>query len=286
MRYMGTLRHFSLVLTLLGLLQTSSKADFGNLTGNAEVDLPSGNSNIYVVNDATNDVAQAPWMTGRGWTTGWNIQDLRVAYDWKSDTLLVGVNFIGIAGDADGNGDPGSADPLTVASGGLDLAHLGGRKSISVGFAGSNNGLLGDPYMVAGVSALKTPGGGGGIDGFTVANYVDRGGLGHNYGSNISGVVGTLAFDPSAEHPDFIFTIANISQKTQFNPSTGFFISAFAGSPDDVIAGEDTVGWTFIPGFPTIGTPQTVPEPASFVLIGLGGGLILARMRRRTRVAR
>ncbi|MDX2036414.1 MAG: PEP-CTERM sorting domain-containing protein [Isosphaeraceae bacterium] len=278
---MRTWIYFGLYLALLGLAQSPSRADFGPLTGNAETDLPSGNSNVITINDATNDVAQAPWMTGRGWTTGWNIKDLRIAYDWKSDTLLVGVNFVGIAGDADGNGNPGSADPLTIASGGLDLPNMGGRKSISVGFAGSNGGSLGDPFMVAGVPAIKTPGGGGGLLGFQVSSYADRGGLGYDFGNPIPGVTGDLAFNPSAAHPDFVFTVSGASKATGFNATTGFYVSAFAGSPDDVIAGEDTVGWVFVPGFPRLGPPQVVPEPSSFVLLGLGGALVGRRMLRR-----
>ena len=53
----------------------------------------------------------------------------------RADTLFVGVNTFGIAGDADGNGDPGGADPLTTASGGIDLPHMGADKSIAVAIA-------------------------------------------------------------------------------------------------------------------------------------------------------
>ena len=262
---------------------STARADLVGLTGDAAVDLPASNPNVFVIQDRVDDVAQSSWITSRGWTTGWNIQDLRVGYDAKSDKLTVGVNFIGIAGDSDGNGDPGGADPLTTASGGIDPPHLGGRKSISVGFAKLGpNGTMGDTVLVAGVPAIKTPAGGGGIDGFTVAHYVDNGGLAYSYGTSLAGNVGNLAFDPSAAHPDFVFTLSNVSQLAGFNPVTGFWISAFAGSPDDVVAGEDTVNWTHVPGF--LPVPQIVPEPSSLVLMSLGAGFVCCVVRRRKAV--
>lgn len=266
-------------LILVFGLQTSARADLLGLTGNAVIDLPTSDPGVFVIQDRVDDVAQANWMTSRGWTTGWNMQDLRVRYDSKTDALTVGVNFIGIAGDSDGNGDPGTADPLTTASGGLDLAHLGGRKSISVGFARAlPNGSMGSLAMVAGVSAIKTPGGGGGIDGFKVASLTGTDGLPYGFGASIPGVTGDLAFDPSAAHPDFVFVIENVSRIAGFSPSSGYWISAFAGSPDDVVAGEDTIAWTRVP--PT-SSPQVVPEPSSVVLLAIGGAIAWNSFRRR-----
>jgi hypothetical protein len=42
-----------------------------------------------------------------GIVSGWDMVDLRLAYDAAADTLYVGINTYGIAGDADGDGNPG-----------------------------------------------------------------------------------------------------------------------------------------------------------------------------------
>ena len=61
-------------------------------------------------------VGPASWITSSGFNSGWAIKDIRLSYDAQSDTLSVGVNTFGIAGDADGNGNPGVADPRTTSA--------------------------------------------------------------------------------------------------------------------------------------------------------------------------
>ena len=88
--------------------------------------------------------------------------------------------------------------------------------------------------------------------------------------------------------------------------SNGFYCSAYAGSPDHVIAGEDHIRSTFVSAFhplpqvlnnvpagfilppnppPPSPAPQfhTVPEPSSLALFGLGGGAAWVVARRRLR---
>lgn len=267
----------STLATLALLAARPVSADAIQFTGNVENDfaLTPGRGVVRVVDFATpdgstdpGDVAQADWITAQGRTTGWNIKDLRLAYDNRTDTLQVGVSFFGIAGDADGNGDPGGADPRTSASGGIDLPNLGGRESISVGFDLRNRGVT---DVIAGVPGDKSKAGPG-IDGFTVASSTNssrNANLAFSYGQTLTQHLGGLAFDPSAAHPDFEFTIANFSQLPNFDPTQGFSIRAFAGTPDDVVAGEDQVPWTRI-NFPRV--DAQVPEPATLlawtVLIG------------------
>ena len=49
-------------------------------------------------------------MTEAGLVNGYVMKDIRLSYDKKSDTLAVGVNFYGIAGNTDGSPD-GSTNP-------------------------------------------------------------------------------------------------------------------------------------------------------------------------------
>ncbi|MDX2037295.1 MAG: hypothetical protein SFX72_11645 [Isosphaeraceae bacterium] len=256
-------------------------------TGNVETDMPLGviPGNQIVDGGPPTRVAQAQWMTDAGYTTGWAMKDVRFNYDDTSDTLQVGINFYGIAGDADGNGDPGGADARTVAAGGLDLAHMGGRKSISVAFApdsSSGPSSPGGAVVVAGISADKTKAGPG-INGFNVASYVaSNKGIAYNYGQTLSNHLGELAFDPSAATPDFQFSIEDFSKIPGLNSSSGFWFQVYAGSPDDVVAGEATVGWFRMNGrF----SPQTIPEPATVLAWGTVAGIAAWSVRRSRRKA-
>jgi hypothetical protein len=250
-------------------------------TGNVELDFPTSNTNVYVINvpNALDRVAQAQWMTNLGWTSGWTIKDIRTLYNPQTDTLAVGVNFFGIAGDADGNGDPGAADPKTLSSGGVDLPHLGGRESITVAIDTNHSGM---PTIVAGVPSDKSTAGPG-IDGFNVAAYKNNGlGIGSSYGQTLADHLGQLAFDPSQSHPGFEFTITNFSKLPGLDLNKGFWLEAFAGTPDDVVAGEAFVDWANIP----IPSGQVVvgAEPAS--IAGWSLVLVSAAWQARRRLRR
>lgn len=267
-------RLFRLGAVLVVAMATCGSARAGaiHLTGDVAKDFPYSQQGVQVIVDNPNpipaglsmpptsnpsDVAQADFMSSRGWTSGWNIQDVRLNYDQSTDTMYVGVNFFGIAGDADGNGDPGTSDPLTTASGGADIPHLGGRESIAVALDTNGDRKF---DIIAGVPADKSTAGSG-IDGFTVANYRDSNqGMAFNFGQALTGHMGNLAFDPSKDHPDFEFTISHFSTLPGFVSGNGFGIKVFAGTPDDVVSGEDTLPYTNV-------SPETIygPEPATLV---------------------
>jgi hypothetical protein len=266
-------------------IATSTGVNF--TTGNVATDMPQTPGNgVYVVpGTSPTGVGQAQWMTQAGYITGWNIKDLRFAYNSTTDTLSVGVNTYSIAGNADGNGTPGSPDPRMIAAGGVDPAHIGGRGSITVAFAPSapgNVSQVGTPAIVAGVPANKSSAGTG-LDGFTVSTYKPSGeGIQYNYGMSLAANTGALAFDPSAAHPGFEFTVKNFSKIPGLDPKTGFWIQAFAGSPDDVIAGEDSIGWVHIPA---LAAQQQVPEPTTFAGWSLLIGCAAWGLRRSRRQA-
>jgi MYXO-CTERM domain-containing protein len=192
------------------------------------------------------------------------------------------VNFYSIAGDADGN-PTGTAAPQTLAEGGKDPASLGGNKSISVEFAAPSTTSLsqvGSPVIVAGVPQNKTQEGTG-TDGFTVSIAGSNPLVQSNYVSTIPWANGNLAFDPSPAHPDFEFSIKDWSAFKNLAGPNGFWVSAYAGSPDDVVAGESNIPWVHI----AIPQQQTVPEPtavAGWALMGLGAAWALRRSRRAT----
>jgi hypothetical protein len=273
------------ILALLGARPAAAGPLLG--TGNVEQDFnPTTNPNVFVlpVSSTPSQVAQTPWMATNGWVSGWNIKDIRTNYDRANDTLYVGVNFFGIAGDAYGSGSPGSQD---TNHGGIDLAHLGGRKSITLAFAPdspNNPAAPGAPAIVAGVPTDKSKAGPG-IDGFQVAKYqvpqtagTNDPGINHDYGQILADHMGNLAFDPSKDHPGFEFSITHFSTIPGLDPTKGLWISAYAGSLDDLV-GESAVPFTRIPN----PSAQQIPEPATVLtwsLVVAGAGWHLRRRGR------
>lgn len=271
-------------LALLGI-RVASAAPM-TFTGFVEQDFnPNTNQDVqkFVIDtDPFNNVYHTPYMIQQNAVTGWAVKDLRLAYDSSSNSMAVGVNTYGIAGDADGNGDPGgvsAADPDFKH--GLDQPHLGGQKSITVAFAQNNPGdpnSPGTPVIVAGIPADKTTAGPG-LDGFNVARYKGlAAGIQNNYGATLGNNLGTLAFDPSKDHPGFEFTVNNFNQIPGLDPKAGFWIKVYAGSPDDGSVGEESSQWIRVPSF----APETtIPEPAAWLAWSLivGGGAVWRRRR-------
>jgi hypothetical protein len=272
-------------LALLGV-RVASAAPI-NLTGSVAQDFnPLTNPNVQsfgIDSNPASNIYQTPYMLQNNEVTGWAVKDLRLAYDPTSHTMSVGVNTYGIAGDADGNGNPGTVNPADPGfAHGLDQANLGGQKSITVAFAANNPGnptQPGTPLFVAGVPADKSAAGTG-IDGFNVASYKGvTAGIQNNYASTLDGHVGTLAFDPSSAHPNFEFTVSNFNTIPGIDPSAGFWVKVYAGSPDDGSVGEENSQWIHVPAF----AAETIPEPTTWLAWTLlvGGGAIWKRSKAR-----
>lgn len=260
-------------------------------TGYVEADFPAGNKGVQITPVLTNptDVGPSPFMVQNGWVSGWAVKDVRTSYDKATDTLSVGINTFkngsgkfAIVGDSDGNGDPAGASPQMQAAGGVESPNLGGHKSVAVALAPDGKyGPIspGTPLVIAGVPADKAAAGPG-IDGFTVAKYLNVPlGLSYNFGSVLSNNLGGLAFNPSAQHPGFEFTIKNFSQIKGLDPSKGFWIKAYAGSPDDVIVGESALNFVRLGAF----AEEGIPEPTTVLGWSLVAGAAALRWRLRHR---
>ena len=149
----------SAALSALFLILETSALRALSLTGNVETDFASPDA--VVVADAVNatgeetpDVGLPPAFPFP--TSGWDIKDFRFFYDAEEDALYVGINFFGIAGDADGDGDPSSTSPALISRGGQDLASLASSEAIQIEFDWNSDGVF---DTIAGVptSAPATP---------------------------------------------------------------------------------------------------------------------------------
>ena len=271
-------------LALLGIrVASAAPIDF---TGFVAQDFnPNTNPDVKsftIDTNPSNTIYQTPYMLQNNEVTGWAVKDLRLSYDSSTNVMSVGVNTYGIAGDADGNGNPGALNPNDPGfAHGIDQPNLGGQKSITVAFAANNPGNPTQPgtaIAVAGVPADKSTAGPG-TDGFNVASYKGiSAGIQNNYGSSLSNNLGTLAFNPSQAHPNFEFTVNNFNQIPGLDPTAGFWVKIYAGSPDDGSVGEETSQWIRVPSF----APETIPEPAAVLTWTLlvGGGALWRRRRK------
>jgi hypothetical protein len=274
-------------ICLVVLAARSAAADPITFTGNVANDFnPQTNPEVVVIPHSSTPVhiAQPQWMSDSGFVSGWNIKDVRLGYDPKTDIMYVGVNTFGIAGNVDGNGTPGTPDARLTAAGGSDAANFGGDKGMAVAFAALGGTF--DPHhppspvIVAGVPGNKAEAGTG-LDGFSVAKWAPNGSTaGPNYdlvtsfGKMIPSGMGNLAFDPSAQHPGFEFSITNFSKLLGANPLSGLVVSAQDGSVQSVVTGKDYV-------FSTPIEAQQIPEPTTWLVwAGLAGALAWSRHRR------
>lgn len=282
-------------LALLALVSArSASAAPITFTGNVANDFGS-TQGVFTVPGLNNplNIGQASWITNAGNISGWAIKDIALSYDKTTDTLFVGVETFtnshgvkAVAGDAYGTGVQGNPQNLPNMTGNpaqFGMNSPGNDKSITLAFAAdnpSNANQPGTPIFVAGVPADKSHNGSG-IDGFTVASYANNGGVIQNsYGQVLTNNLGSLAFDPSAAHPDFEFTITNFSKIPGIDLKKGFWVQAYAGSAQDVAVGETMLPFTRV----VVPQPQEVPEPAT--LLGwtlLAGGAACYRLRRKAK---
>jgi hypothetical protein len=281
----------SLIAAALICAQSATAAPI-TFTGNVAADFnPATNPGVMVIPHSTvpDHIAQPAWMTASGLVSGWNIHDVRLDYNSQTDTLYVGVNTFGIAGNIDGNGTPGTPDARLTAAGGSDPANWnapGSDKSMALGFAPAtltstpNNPPA--PVIVAGIPGNKAQAGSG-LDGFNVAKYAPTGGTGgpnydlvNSFGTTLKSGMGNLAFQPSAQTPGFEFTITNFSKLLGSNPANGFYVSAQDGSINSVVTGKDYVQSTLIEA-------QQIPEPATWMVWAGLAAASAAWARRRSR---
>jgi hypothetical protein len=191
-----------------------------------------------------------------GTHSGWDMVDLRLTYDTSTDTLYVGINTFGIAGDADGNGNPGGTSAWLSTNLGTDIANLGSTETIAVYFDLDQDGTF---DVIAGVSGSND------VTGFKVANFSGNPyNPSYAFGTALPTHTGSYHANPSAADPDFEFTILNFSTLPgQDALLAGFRVWAFMGSLEDDGIGEDFIQYEQSPH-----TITTIVSSAAMVISG------------------
>jgi hypothetical protein len=217
------------------VISSIASAQSVTFTGDAAVDF--AGATVVADPGGSNDVGVPSVLAGS--IPGWEIIDVGIAYDESTDMLKVGINVVGIFGDADGNGDPGTSSAALLINGGTDNPDLGGTESFTFALDLDNDG---NADVISGTPS------GANINQAITATF--QGLL----------VAAPFAFNfpllpnhdpivfasPSAAQPDLEFGIPNFAALlNQFaqpgQSSIGFHV--FCGSQEDDGIGED-----FLPG--------------------------------------
>jgi len=221
------------------------EADF---TGPGILTIPDPLGDVGYPNPSPGGKIPAPGMPG------WDMKDFRITYDSGTDTLYVGLNSGGIAGDADGDGDPSHTSLYLADMGGTDYADFGTSESFAVYFDFDQDGTL---DVIAGVSASVD------ISGYTVAYPLSNpGSPATNFGATIPGATGTVTGGTIAE-PDVEFSILNFSTLPGQDGDGRCDINAFMGS-----LGDDGIGEDFIDFKIDASTITTITSSADSVVTG------------------
>ena len=206
-------------------------------TGDAELDFNAPGT-VVVKDPYGVDVGMPPAYYQAGLTSGWDMKDIRLSFDPDEDVLYISLNTYGIGGDADGDGDPGSAGQLLSDAGGEDLPNLEGVESFTILFDLDEDDTF---DIVAGVSNTQD------ISLYTVATFSGNPNVPGNsvgWGEVLVNHVGTVFGTPSAAEPDLEFTITNLTALSQaygLSRLGTFKINAFMGSSADEGIGDDYI---------------------------------------------
>jgi hypothetical protein len=264
-----------LALTALALGAASALPIF---TGSAPDDFAEAD---FVINDPVPEVGNP-----LGTTSGWEVDDIYFDYDSSDDVMYIGIDCVGICGDADGDGDPGGTSQALADLGGLDRADLGGEESFALAIDTDNDflELPDDPYysgdfeVVVGVSIM------GDINTFGTYNYTGSPFAPQSsFGTQLPNAT-ILYANPSGPDlyiPDIEFSIADFSTLPGFTlgEALEFQVRLYAGSREDSGIGEDYVFGTVNidvdgDGQPGTGTPgywKNHPEAWPVDEITIGG---------------
>ena len=236
------LKAIALTVALTALTLTVVLANGDRFTGSAPDDFTETD---LVVTDPVGD-AGVP-TTGDnpfppGTINGWDVAAIYFDYDSSENVMYVGIDCVGICGDADGDGDPGGTGPILAIRNGTDYPDLDHTESFALAIDTNNNYIFpftGDFEVVVGVSASAD------ISTFGTYNYDGSLFAPQNAFGTPRDNETALFANPSGSAPDIEFSIAEFSELPEFDfiPGEAFEFQFFlyAGSRQDDNLGEDRV---------------------------------------------
>ncbi len=218
-----------IITFILGLLVHTVGNSQGTptFTGNASSDFINTGGYLHF-NDFVYDVGLPP-AAPAGTVTGWDMQTAFFYYDPDTDNLYVGVDFAGIFGDADGNGDPSTTSTWLSSLQGVDHPNLEDTEGFILAFDNGNDGTN-DVYI--GVARMDA------VTDFGIYVYTSD----ENVSPELFPVTSTGAtmlhtYNHNAINPDLEFMVEDISNYV--DDLCGVDFSIFAGSYEDGPIGED-----------------------------------------------
>lgn len=199
-----------------------------NFTGNARADFLSTSGYLFF-NDFTNDVG-IPNGAPVGTTSGWDIETTFFYYDDITDDLYVGVDFVGIFSDADGDGNPSATSVWLNNLNGTDHANLSNTEAFTLSFDNEKDGIYDFFVGVSRTGVLSD------IAAYSYSSSTIE--APENFPvAAASNNVQLFSANPSAAIPDLEFVVSNISNFVDLC-NTDFAV--FAGSFADGPIGEDS----------------------------------------------
>jgi len=208
-------------------------ADTPIFSGNVETDFIG--PDIVIIEDPEQIDVAMPSDFPTGTISGNDIKDVRFFYDADEDILYVGINTYLIAGDVDGNDNPGGTGFFLDDLGGVDLPDFSGTESFALSIDIDEDGVF---DVIAGVSAA-TDTSGYSVNLFTGSPHVPE----FAFGQPLVVNRGTLFASPSANAPDLEFSILDFSTlpfSSAMDPTPHRVgINVFMGSFADIGIGED-----------------------------------------------
>jgi len=239
------------IILFFSLLLFSSPVFAITLSGNVDTDFGTN----LCTDDPNGQNIALPGTFPVGSISGFDVSQICLIYNQTNDVLLIGLgtfeNTSGdpiIFGDADGDGDPGSAGASLLAEGGDDTPDMEDVEYVSVIFDFDGD-FLTTPEAITGISAERSA-----PDGFRVTEVAlpdlgtDFGFLDNYYGSLITGATSSSLFgSPSVEAPHLEMTIQGFSffpgfsNIDIFDPEINLHFLIKAGSLGDTVIGEEEI---------------------------------------------
>ena len=199
------------------------------LTGHVDVDFTG--PGVVWVDDANPKDVPLPDIAPLGFVSGWDIERVAWFHDPGTDLLYIGIQTYGIAGDADGNGDPSGEGAALNAIGGVDRPNLGVGESLAIAIDVDGDAAY---DLVVGVPSAGDISDAGAhvFDGSPAAP-------GDAFGAAWPGLDVTIYSNPSAAQPHLELTVSDWSTAT--TGAGAFSALVFFGSSVDGEYGEDFV---------------------------------------------